>query len=92
MLIILCRQSILFGLYIVVWAECSLLLRVFTYKDVLKMSFAPLLYVCMSPILLVCVMLCFFCPMRVVTFRDFVLVRIKGREENNPERNPLLPS
>jgi hypothetical protein len=76
----------------VVWAECSLLLRVFTYKDVLKMPFAPLLYVCMSPILLVSVMVCYFCPMRVVSLRDFVLDWLKGREESNPERNPLLPS
>ena len=85
-------QAILHGLFWLVWADCSMLLHVFTYNSVLDMPALPLLYVCLSPLLLAAVLLCYFHPLWVMSSWDSCCsyCRGGGRGSSPKEQEPLL--
>jgi hypothetical protein len=55
-------QGILYGLFWLVWAECALLLHLFSYNSVVEMPVLPFIYVVMSPILVGGALVCFASP------------------------------
>ena len=76
------------------WGNCAMLLHVLTYTSVFEMPLLPLLYVLLTPVLVVSTIACHFFPMRVISVLDYCLSCCTGSSDSMsaPEHQPLLPA
>ena len=63
-------QGILYGLFWLIWADCSMLLHVFDSKDAVETRF---LYVVLTLILVIFNIACYFFPMHVASWLQLLL-------------------